>query len=146
MAMHRIFFRNIYILHGHTSCTLKSCLMSTKGFVILTAAYRGRKPKKTSSIVHHMLIDILWKINRVEECTRVSITQFVASLQTRQQVAFTPFVPSCQQFWNKLLTAVNNLVNIIRLGARLSQQVRYIVTTLHRQTCNILVSWPHQTC
>ena len=35
-------------------------------------------------------------------------------------------VPSCQQVWNKLLTTCNNLVDIIRLVARLFQQVRYI--------------------
>ena len=45
--------------------------------------------------------------------------------QDGQQVVFALFVPSCQQIWNKLLTTCNNLVDIIRLVARLFQQVRY---------------------
>jgi hypothetical protein len=58
-------------------------------------------------------------------------TQFVDGLLTdllqdvrflrRQQVVLT----TCQQIWNKLLTTCNNLVDIIRLVARLFQQVRY---------------------
>ena len=58
--------------------------------------------------------------------TRVKISHLVASLPTsRQQVVFALLVSSCQQFWNKLLTTCNNLVDIIRLVARLFQQVRY---------------------
>ena len=50
---------------------------------------------------------------------------FIASLPTsRQQVMFALLVPSCQQVWNKLLTTCNNLVDIIRLVARLFQQVQ----------------------
>ena len=53
-------------------------------------------------------------------------THLVASLPTsRQQVVFALFVPSCQQVRNNLLTTCNNLVDIIRLVARLFQQVRY---------------------
>jgi hypothetical protein len=56
-------------------------------------------------------------------------SHLVASLQkSRQQVdrvVFALLVPSCQQVWNKLLTTCNNLVDIIRLVARLFQQVRY---------------------
>jgi hypothetical protein len=44
---------------------------------------------------------------------------------SRQQVVFALLVPSCQQVWNKLLTTCNKLVDIIRLVARLFQQVRY---------------------
>jgi hypothetical protein len=57
-------------------------------------------------------------------------------------------VPSCQQVWNKLLTTCNNLVDIIRLVARLFQQVWYshdIAILL--QPCNILImSWLYQIC
>jgi hypothetical protein len=38
---------------------------------------------------------------------------------------FALLVTSCQQVWNKLLTICNNLVDIIRLVARLFQKVRY---------------------
>jgi hypothetical protein len=59
--------------------------------------------------------------------TNAKISHLVASLSTsRQQVVFVLLVPSCQQVWNKLLTTCNNLVDIIRLVARLFQQVRYI--------------------
>ena len=52
------------------------------------------------------------------------ISQLEASLPTRrQQVVFALLVPSCQQVCNKLLTIYNNLVDIIRNVARLSQQV-----------------------
>jgi hypothetical protein len=37
----------------------------------------------------------------------------------------TSLVPSCQQVWNELLTTCNNLVDVIRLVAKLFQQVRY---------------------
>jgi hypothetical protein len=58
--------------------------------------------------------------------TPVKISHLVASLPTsRQQVVFALLVPSCQQVWNKLLVTCNNLVDIIRLVARLFQQVRY---------------------
>ena len=64
--------------------------------------------------------------NYSEYCTRVKISHLVASLPTScQQVVFALLVPSCQQVWNKLLTTCNNLVDIIRLVARLFQQVRY---------------------
>jgi hypothetical protein len=54
------------------------------------------------------------------------VSHLVASLPTScQQVVFALLVPSCQQVWNKLLTTCNNLVDIIRLVARLFQQVRY---------------------
>jgi hypothetical protein len=43
----------------------------------------------------------------------------------REQVVFALLVPSCQQVWNKLLITCNNFVDIIRLVARLFQQVRY---------------------
>jgi hypothetical protein len=59
--------------------------------------------------------------------THEQISHLVASLPTsRQQVVFALLVPSCQQVWNKLLTTCNNLVDLIRLVARLFQQVRYI--------------------
>jgi hypothetical protein len=58
--------------------------------------------------------------------THAKISHLVASLPTsRQQVVFAMLVPSCQRVWNKLLTTCNNLVDIIRLVARLFQQVRY---------------------
>jgi hypothetical protein len=73
------------------------------------------------------------------------ISHLVASLPTsRQQVVFALLVPSCQQVWNKLLTTCDNLVDIIRLVARLFQQVQYshditILLQLCHQPCNILV-------
>ena len=58
--------------------------------------------------------------------SHVKISQFVASLQTsRQQVVFARLGTSSQQVWNKLLTACNNLVDIIRLVTRLCQQGCY---------------------
>jgi hypothetical protein len=64
-----------------------------------------------------------WNSGRTEvECYNT----IYASLPTsRQQVVFALLVPSCQQVWNKLLTTCNNLVDIIRLIARLFQQIRY---------------------
>jgi hypothetical protein len=73
---------------------------------------------------NHILppLEIAWETKH----THVKISYLVASLPTsRQQVVFPLFVPSCQQVWNKLLTTCNNLVDIIRLVARLFQQVRY---------------------
>jgi hypothetical protein len=64
---------------------------------------------------------------------RAKISHLVTRLPTsRQQVVFALLVPSYQQVWNKLLTTCNNLIDIIRLVARLFQQVRYShdITTL----------------
>ena len=81
--------------------------------------------------------------------------QVVTSLPTsRQQDVFALLVTSCQQVWNNLLTTCNNLVEIIRLVARLFWQVRYmlditrvlqpcvdnLVTSLLYHGCNKLVS------
>ena len=61
--------------------------------------------------------------NSMSLSTHVKISQLVASLQTsRQQVVFARLVTSCQQVWNKLLTTCSNLVDIVRLVARLAQQ------------------------
>ena len=61
--------------------------------------------------------------NRV---THAKISHPVASLPTsRQQVVFALPFASCQQVWNKLLTICNNLFDIIRVVARLFQQVQY---------------------
>jgi hypothetical protein len=58
--------------------------------------------------------------------SHAKISHLVASLPTsRQQVVFALLVPSYQQVCNKLLTACNKLVDIIRLVTRLFQQVRY---------------------
>ena len=54
--------------------------------------------------------------------THRKISHLVTS---RQQVVFALLVTSCQQVWNKLLTICNKLDDIIRLVARLFQQVRY---------------------
>jgi hypothetical protein len=56
---------------------------------------------------------------------------------------FALLVPSSQQVWNKLLTTCNNLVDTIRLVARLFQHVRYCcyivtVSDLLEQPCNKL--------
>jgi ABC-type nitrate/sulfonate/bicarbonate transport system permease component len=48
----------------------------------------------------------------------------------RQQVVFALLVPSCQQVWNKLLTTCNNLVDIVRLVARLFQQIQLQLITV----------------
>ena len=65
-------------------------------------------------------------LRKVEpDYTHVKISQLAASLQTsREQVMFARLVTSCQQVWNKLLTTCN-LVDIIRLVTRLSQQGCY---------------------
>jgi hypothetical protein len=52
-------------------------------------------------------------------------TQKISHLVVRQQIVFALLVSSCQQAWNNLLTSCNNFVDIIRLVARLFQQVRY---------------------
>jgi hypothetical protein len=52
--------------------------------------------------------------------THVKISHLVTSLPTsRQQDVFALLVTSYQQVWNNLLTTCNNLVEIIRLVARL---------------------------
>ena len=93
--------------------------------------------------------------------THVKISQLVASLQTsRQQVVFARLFTSCQQVWNKLLTTCNNLVDIVRLVTRLSQQGCYnhdmtlllqpcvvnLVTILLYHACVRLVTTCLQTC
>jgi hypothetical protein len=55
-----------------------------------------------------------------ELSTHANISHIVRSLPTsRQQDVFALLVTSCQQVWNNLLTTCNNLVEIIRLVARL---------------------------
>ena len=67
-----------------------------------------------------------WSQNYSPRLTHTKISHLVASLPTsRQQVVFALLVPSCQQVWNKLLTTRDNPVDIIRLVARLFQQVRH---------------------
>ena len=59
-------------------------------------------------------------------CTRKNLISFSKSAnKPSTKVVFALLVPSCQQVWNKLLATCNNLVDIIRLVARLFQQVRY---------------------
>jgi hypothetical protein len=80
--------------------------------------------------------------------TRKNLTFCIASLPTsRQQVVFALLVPSCQHVWNKLLTTCNNLADIIRLVARLFQQVRYSHDiTILLQPCVVnLVTMVHVT-
>jgi hypothetical protein len=69
--------------------------------------------------------------------TRVKISHLVTSLPTDRQQVFTLLVPSCQQVWNKLLTTHNNLVDIIRLVARLFQQVRCSRIAILLQPCTV---------
>ena len=70
---------------------------------------------------------VMWiKISIGALITHAKISHLATSLSTsRQQVVFALLVTSCQQVWNKLLTTCDNLVDIIRLVARLFQQVRY---------------------
>jgi hypothetical protein len=56
---------------------------------------------------------------------RILLFHILHTQKSRQQVVFAMLVLSCQQVWNKLLTTCNNLVDIIRLVARLLQQVQY---------------------
>jgi hypothetical protein len=87
--------------------------------------------------------------------THVKISHLVTSLPTsRQQDVLALLVTSCQQVWNNLLTTCNNLVEIIRLVARLFWQVCYmlditrllqpcvvnLVTSLLYHGCNKLVT------
>jgi hypothetical protein len=80
----------------------------------------------------------------------VSNLTFVASLPTANKPSTSCVrtaclkLTSCQQVWNKLLfiTTFNNLVDIVRLVARLLQQVRYshyiyIYTAILLQPCVI---------
>jgi hypothetical protein len=91
----------------------------------------------------------------ISASTHVKISHLVTSLSTsRQQDVFALPVTSCQQVWNNLLTTCNNLVEMIRLVARLFWQVRYmlditrllqpcvdnLVTSLLYHSCNKLVS------
>jgi hypothetical protein len=77
--------------------------------------------------------------------TRVNISHLVTSLPTsRQQHIFALLVTSYQQVWNNLLTTCNNLVEIIRVVARLFWQVRYMLDiTRLLQPCvdNLVISW-----
>jgi hypothetical protein len=57
--------------------------------------------------------------------TRKNLTFVPSLLTSRQQVVFALLVPSCLEVLYKLLTTCNSLVHIIRLVARLFQQVRY---------------------
>jgi hypothetical protein len=57
-------------------------------------------------------------------------------LLCRQHVVFALLVPSCHQVWNKMLATCNNLVNIIRLVARLFQQYSHDITLL-LQPCTV---------
>jgi hypothetical protein len=71
------------------------------------------------------------------------VSKNLTSSTSRQQVVFALLVPSCQQVWNKLLATCNNLVDIIRLVARLFQQVRYsrdITILLQPCVVNLYVS------
>ena len=68
---------------------------------------------------------------------------------SRQQVVFALLVPSRQQVWNKLLTTCNNLVDIIRLVARLFQQVRYnhdIIILLQSCVINLVTFLLYHDC
>jgi hypothetical protein len=82
-----------------------------------------------TQLVEGLLANLLQGVRLLRTCvlaTHEKISHLVTSLSTsRQQVVFALLVPSCQQVWNKLLTICNNLVDIIRLVARLFQQVRY---------------------
>ena len=82
--------------------------------------------------------------------THVKISQLVASLQTsRQQVVFARLVTSCQQVWNKLLTTCNNLVDIVRLVARLFQQDCYnhdITILLQPCVVNLVIFLLYHAC
>jgi hypothetical protein len=95
---------------GQKQITLKCCDKST--------SYQNVTRK-----ISNRMLSYFWR----SECnTRVEIAHLVASLPTdRQQVVFALLAPSRQQVWNKVLTTCNNLVGIIRLVARLFQQVRY---------------------
>ena len=91
---------------------------------------------------------------------QTSITSMMASLYdpnyTRKSdnklYVFELLVPSYQQVWDKLLVTCNNLVDIIRLVAKLFQQVQYshdttilIITillqpSLYRDACDVTLS------
>jgi hypothetical protein len=83
-----------------------------------------------TQLVDDLLADLLQDVrfSRVQSVgslfvpTHAKVSHLVAS---RQQVVFARLVPSCQQVWNNLLTTCNNLVDILRLVARLFQQVQY---------------------
>jgi hypothetical protein len=90
------------------------------------------------------------ELNNLVATTQAKISHLVANLRTcRQQVMFALLVPSCQQGWNKLLTTCNNLVDIIRLVARLFQQVRYshdITILLQPCVINLVIFLLYHDC
>ena len=107
--------------------------------IVTTCWQACYKPVANTScwqVVRFLRVDIRTLYDR---STHSKISHLVASLPTsRQQVVFALLVSSCEQVWNKLLTTCNNLVDIIRLVARLFQQVRYIHDiTIFLQPCLI---------
>ena len=82
--------------------------------------------------------------------THVKISQLVAGLQTsRQHVVFAQLVPSCLQVWSKLLTAWNNLAEIIKLVTMLFLQVCYnrdITILLQPGVVNLVTFLLHHDC
>ena len=79
--------------------------------------------------------------NSVNSPTHVNIPYLVASLPTsRQQVVLFALLTSqvVKNVWNNIITTPNNLVDTIRLVARLFQQVRYSHDiTILLQPCGI---------
>jgi hypothetical protein len=75
--------------------------------------YRPANNEK-NHVRHHV------KMRPLDMPTHVKISHLVTSLPTNhQEDVFALLVTSCQQVWNNLLTTCNNLVEIIRLVARL---------------------------
>jgi hypothetical protein len=90
--------------------------------------YKNETETNVDSLLADLLQDVgfLRVYTSTQEASRC-ISHLVASLPTtRQQIVFALLVPSCQQVWNKLLTTCNNLVDIIRLVARLFNLVDII--------------------
>jgi hypothetical protein len=74
----------------------------------------------------------------VSSYTCKNLTSCIASLPTsRQQVVFALLVPSCLQVWNKLVTTCNKLDGVIRLVARLFEQM----STQSLYTCVFYASY-----
>ena len=111
----------------------------------------SRLVKNWEEAVQTHPVDKLWDFYA---CTQAKISHLVTGLPTSRQHVFALLVTSCQQLWNNMWTTCNNLVEIIKLVARLFWQVRYmlditrllqpcvdnLVTSLLYHGCNKLVS------
>jgi hypothetical protein len=108
-----------------TNLLAQSCNKADNAIKLITSLFQTCYNKLGTSSAN----TTCWQhVNRlVTTClqTCYKLCVFTSLPTSRQQVVFALLVPSCQKVWDKLLTTCNNLVDIIRLVARLFQQVRH---------------------